>query len=58
MAKKMISLEISDELKEALRVEAFKKNFTVSKLIRTILEKELNLDAKKDKEVKEYGNKD
>ena len=54
----MISLEISDELKEALRVEAFKKNFTVSKLIRTILEKELNLDTKKDKEVKEYGNKD
>lgn len=50
MAKKMISLEISDELKEALRVEAFKKNFTVSKLIRTILEKELNLDTKKDKE--------
>ena len=58
MAKKMISLEISDELKEALRVEAFKKNFTVSKLIRTILEKELNIDTKKDKEVKEYGNKD
>ena len=58
MAKKMISLEISDELKEALRVVAFKKNFTVSKLIRTILEKELNLDTKKDKEVKEYGNKD
>ena len=58
MAKKMISLEISDELKEALRVEAFKKNFTVSKLIRTILEKELNLYTKKDKEVKEYGNKD
>ena len=58
MAKKMISLEISDELKEALRVEAFKKNFTVSELIRTILEKELNLDTKKDKEVKEYGNKD
>ena len=58
MAKKMISLKSSDELKEALRVEAFKKNFTVSKLIRTILEKELNLDTKKDKEVKEYGNKD
>ena len=58
MAKKMISLEISDELKEALRVEACKKNCTVSKLIRTILEKELNLDTKKDKEVKEYGNKD
>lgn len=58
MAKKMISLEISDELKEALRVEAFKKNLTVSKLIRTILEKELNLDTKKDKEVKQHGNKD
>lgn len=58
MAKKMISLEISDELKEALRVEAFKQNLTISKLIRTILEKELNLDTKKDIEVNEYGNKD
>lgn len=55
MAKKMISLEISDELKEALRVEAFKQNLTVSKLIRTILEKELKL---KDTEVNEYGSKD
>lgn len=36
--KKMISLEISDELKEALRVEAFNRKLTVSALIRSILE--------------------
>lgn len=36
--KKMISLEISPELKEALRFEAFKQNLTVSALIRKTLE--------------------
>lgn len=41
MAKKMISLEISDELKEALRVEAFKQSSSVSALIRKILEEKL-----------------
>ena len=41
MAKKMISLEITDELKEALRVEAFKRSLSMSALIRQILEKEL-----------------
>jgi len=47
--KKMISLEISDELREALRVEAFHKAVTVSALIRQILEDQLNVT----KEVKD-----
>jgi predicted transcriptional regulator len=37
MAKKIISLEISDELKEKLRREAFEENKSVSALIRDIL---------------------
>ena len=41
MAKKMISLEISDELREALRVEAFKQSLSVSALMRQILEEKL-----------------
>lgn len=41
MAKKMISLEISDELREALRVEAFNRSKSVSALIRQILEESL-----------------
>lgn len=36
--KKMISLEITDELKEALRIEAFKHAMNTSALIRQILE--------------------
>lgn len=48
MAKKMISLEISDELKEALRVEAFNRGVTVSALIRDILTKELKISSRKD----------
>ena len=48
MAKKMISLEISDELKEALRVEAFNRGITVSALIRDILTKELKISSLKD----------
>ena len=42
MAKKMISLEISDELREALRVEAFKRSLNISALIRQLLEEALN----------------
>lgn len=38
MAKKMISLEISDELREALRLLAFEKRTTLSGLIRALLE--------------------
>lgn len=41
MAKKMISLEISDELREALRVEAFKQSLSISALMRKILEEKL-----------------
>ena len=41
MAKKMISLEISDELREALRVEAFKQSLSISAVIRQILEERL-----------------
>lgn len=42
--KKIISLEITSDLKELLRVEAFKRNVTVSELIRQILNKELKGD--------------
>jgi len=38
MSKKMISLEISDELREALRIKAFNEHLSISKLIRNILE--------------------
>jgi hypothetical protein len=41
MAKKMISLEISDELREALRVEAFKRSLSISALIRQLLESQI-----------------
>lgn len=37
----MISLEISDELREALRVEAFKRSLSISALIRQLLEEAL-----------------
>ena len=47
MAKKMISLEISDELREALRIEAFKQSLSISALIRKLLESQvLNKDEK------------
>jgi hypothetical protein len=47
MAKKMISLEISDELREALRVEAFKRSLSISALIRQLLESQvLNKEEK------------
>ena len=41
MAKKMISLEISDELREALRKEAFMQSLSISAVIRQILEEKL-----------------
>ena len=41
MAKKMISLEISDELREALRKEAFIQSLSISAMIRRILEEKL-----------------
>ncbi len=48
--KRMISLEISDSLREALRVEAFNRNKTISATIRDILEnylRETDNDADK-----------
>ena len=45
--KKIISLEISDDLRKALRLEAFNQDKTVSALIRDILEKELKIKPKK-----------
>ena len=48
MAKKMISLEISDELREALRVEAFKQSLSISAVIRQILEEKLFKATKED----------
>ena len=49
MSKRMISLEISDELREALRLLAFEKRTTLSGLIRTILEQAVEKsDAKLD----------
>ena len=39
--KKMISFEGTGSLKEALRIEAFRKEVTVSALIRQILESQL-----------------
>lgn len=50
MAKKMISLEVSEELKEALRVEAFKRSLSISALIRQILETSLHLNEENDDE--------
>lgn len=41
MSKRMISLEISEELREALRLEAFKQSLSVSAVIRQILEDKL-----------------
>ena len=41
MSKKMISLEISDEMREQLRLEAFKRKITISALIRQLLEEAL-----------------
>lgn len=46
MAKKMISFEISDELREALRIEAFKRSLSISALIRQLLEQSLSDSAK------------
>lgn len=40
-SKKMISLEISDELREAIRLEAFRHSLSVSAMIRQILEERL-----------------
>lgn len=49
--KKIISLEISTELKEALRLEAYKRDVTVSALIRNLLEEKLITKDPKNKGV-------
>ena len=41
MHKKIVSFESSEELKEALRIAAFRKNVSISALIRDILEREV-----------------
>lgn len=52
--KKIISVEITSCLKEALRIEAFNKEVTVSALIRQILEEQLKdtIETCKQKEVR------
>ena len=45
--KKIISVEISEDLRKALKKEAFDKDVTVSALIRDILEKTLKVEPKK-----------
>ena len=45
---KIISLEIPEDLRKALRVEAFNRDVTVSALIRDILAKELKVSSRKD----------
>ena len=46
--KKIISLEIPEDLRKALRVEAFNRDVTVSALIRDILANELKVSSRKD----------
>ena len=46
--KKIISLEIPEDLRKALRIEAFNRDVTVSALIRDILAKELKVSSRKD----------
>lgn len=53
MAKKMISLEISDELREALRVEAFKRSLSISALMRLLLEQSLSIEQQKEQNTNE-----
>jgi plasmid stability protein len=46
MSKKMISCEIPDELREALRLEAFKRSVSISAVIRQLLEEALEASKK------------
>lgn len=52
--KKIISVEIPNTLREALRIEAFNKEVTISALIRQILEDQLKdtIDACRQKEAR------
>jgi len=55
-SKKMLSLAVSDTLREALRIEAFKRDCNVSALVRQILEENLK-DAIKECAAREVKNK-
>ena len=45
--KKIISFEASEELKEALRIAAFRNSLSVSAFIREVLQKEVsNIDVR------------
>ena len=50
MAKRMISLEIPDELRESLRIEAFKRSLSISACIRELLEERLASLETKDRD--------
>ena len=50
MAKKMISFEGTDDLKEALRIEAFKRSLSISALIRQLIEEGLNKEHTADEQ--------
>lgn len=50
MDKKIISFEASAELKEALRVKAFRENISISALIRQILEGAVQLKEAKEEQ--------
>lgn len=44
---KVITIKLSPELKEALRIEAFNRRVTISAFIRDLVEKELSTKEKK-----------
>ena len=46
--KKIISLEIPEDLRKALRVEAFNRDVTVSALNKKNLTKDLKISSRKD----------
>lgn len=56
--KTMISLEISETLKEAIRIKAFNERLSVSKLIRKLLEEALVDEINKISENVEDGFKE
>ena len=56
--KAMISLEISETLKEAIRIKAFNERLSVSKLIRKLLEEALVDEINKISENVEDGFKE
>lgn len=56
MAKKIISVEITDELKERLRVEAFHRAITISALIRELIEE--GLKTNKENQDDQHGIKE